>query len=134
MALSNIPIFAMMTKQMAWLVKRQELLSNNIANVDTPEYQPQDLVPLKFRDLLRPTMRGLEMKQTSAGHISRTMQKSAFRDIKQKETYETAPDGNSVVFEEQLMKVSETQGNYRLATNLYRKHVNMIRIALGRDR
>ena len=32
------------------------------------------------------------------------------------------------------MKVSETQGNYRLATNLYRKHVKMIKAALGRDR
>ena len=135
MGLNNTPIFAIMTKQMAWLTQRQEVLAQNIANSDTPGYRPQDLVPLKFRDLLRPTtLRGMPMKQTSGGHISATRQSSGFRGAKQKQTYETAPDGNAVVIEEQLMKVSENMGSYRLVTNLYRKHVNMIRIALGTGR
>lgn len=135
MGLNNLPIFAIMNKQMAWLTKRQEVLAQNIANADTPGYRPQDLVPLKFRDLLRPTMlRGMEMKQTSGAHISATQRRSAFRGATQKETYETAPDGNAVVIEEQLMKVSENMGSYQLVTNLYRKHVNMIRIALGTGR
>lgn len=134
MGLNNLPIFAIMTKQMAWLTKRQEVLAQNIANSDTPGYRPQDLIPLKFRDLLRPMQRGLEMKQTSGAHIAQTLRRSAFRDAKQKETYETAPDGNAVVIEEQLLKVSANQGSYRLVTNLYRKHVNMIRIALGTGR
>ncbi len=134
MGLNNLPIFAIMNKQMAWLTKRQEVLAQNIANADTPGYRPQDLLPLKFRDMLRPSQRGLEMKQTSAAHMSQMLRKSAFRDAEQKETYETAPDGNAVVIEEQLMKVTENQGSYRLVTNLYRKHVNMIRIALGKGR
>ena len=134
MGLNDLPIFAIMNKQMAWLTKRQEVLAQNIANSDTPGYRPQDLVPLKFRDMLRPSQRGLEMKQTSGAHLSQLQQKSSFRDSKQKETYETAPDGNAVVIEEQLLKVSENQGSFRLVTNLYRKHVNMIRIALGTAR
>ena len=135
MGLSNLPIFAIMTKQMAWLTQRQEVLAQNIANSDTPGYRPRDLVPLKFRDLLRPTvLRGMAMKQTSSAHISATQRRTGFRGATQKQTYETAPDGNAVVIEEQLMKVSENMGSYRLVTNLYRKHVNMIRIALGTGR
>lgn len=134
MGLNNLPIFAIMNKQMAWLTKRQEVLAQNIANSDTPGYRPQDLVPLKFRDMLRPSQRGMAMKQTSVAHISATLRGSGFRDTRQKDTYETAPDGNAVVIEEQLLKVSENQGSFRLVTNLYRKHVNMIRIALGTAR
>jgi flagellar basal-body rod protein FlgB len=76
----------------------------------------------------------LELRKTNSGHISHGKSSRAFREEKQKETYETSLDGNAVVIEEQLMKVSETQGHYRLATNLYRKHITMIKAALGRDR
>ncbi len=45
---------------------------------------------------------------------------------------ETSPTGNSVVLEEQLIKVSETQIQYSMLTNLYRKQADMIRMAIGR--
>ena len=38
---------------------------------------------------------------------------------------------DSVVLEEQMAKVGETGANYKLATNLYRKHIGMLRMALG---
>jgi len=134
MDLNSLPIFAMMTKRMGWLTKRQEILAQNIANADTPGYRPNDLRPQKFRDLLHRTGPGLKLSKTSAGHIEQQRRNIQFRAEQEKEPYETAPDGNAVVVEEQLMKVSETQGNYRLATNLYAKHVRMFKIALGKDR
>ena len=36
--------------------------------------------------------------------------------------------------EEQMMKVSETQGAYRLVTNLFQKQVGMLKQAIGRER
>ena len=45
---------------------------------------------------------------------------------------ETSPTGNSVVLEEQLIKVSETQIQYSMLTNLYRKQADMLRMAIGR--
>lgn len=135
MDLNDLPIFAMMTKRMAWLTKRQEVLAQNIANSDTPGFRPSDLMAQKFRGMLRSASgASMELRQTNSGHMAHSKRSRAFREEKQKETYETSPDGNAVVLEEQLMKVSETQGNYRLATNLYRKHVRMIKAALGRDR
>ena len=51
---------------------------------------------------------------------------------KLRKPYEVAPTGNSVVLEEQVLKVSETAGDHRLMTNLYRKHIAMFKMALGR--
>ena len=51
----------------------------------------------------------------------------------QRTVYESAPDGqNAVVLEEQLYKAQQTNADYNLMTNLYRKNANMIKIAIGK--
>lgn len=133
MDLSDIPIFNMMNKRMGWLTQRQQVLAQNIANSDTPNYKPHDLLKQNFSRFLRPSVPRQNMAVTSANHIEPTRRNSEHRSEKSAEVYETSLAGNSVIIEEQLMKVSETQGNYRLATNLYQKHLNMLKSAIGRD-
>lgn len=132
MDLSNLKLFAMTAKRMDWLSKRQVVLSHNIANSDTPSFRPQDLKALGFRDLLtrRQELRGLE--KTNAMHINATRRPEKYRPDSKKDTYEMAPGGNAVVLEEQLTKISETQANHRLATNIYSKHVALLKLAIGR--
>lgn len=135
MDLNRLPLFSMLTKRASWLDKRQEVLARNIANADTPGFMPRDLKPQDFRSLLTaPATPQVGLVQTSAVHIGPTKSQSKWAIEKAKETYETAPDGNAVVLDEQLMKVSETQANHRLALNLYSKHVAMLKAVLGRDR
>ena len=74
------------------------------------------------------------MRQTSASHIQVSQQSNLFRADKAMGSYEASIAGNAVVLEEQLMKVAETQGAYNLATNLYRKHVKMLKMAIGQER
>ena len=71
------------------------------------------------------------LEKTSAMHISATREAQRFREDKSRHTYETTPTGNAVVLEEQLTKISETQADHRLASNLYTKQLEMIRMALG---
>tara|TARA_R110000787_G_scaffold10590_4_gene35828 strand:+ start:316 stop:720 length:405 start_codon:yes stop_codon:yes gene_type:complete len=134
MDLNKLPLFSLMNRRMGWLAQRQHVLSQNIANADTPAYKPLDLSKESFRRMLEPERPRVSMQQTRASHLMPTRTPSPFREDVDKDTYETALAGNSVVIEEQLMKVSETQGAYKLATNLYRKHVSMFKAALGRDR
>jgi flagellar basal-body rod protein FlgB len=135
MDLNRLPLFSMLTKRASWLDKRQEVLARNIANADTPGFMPRDLKPQDFRSLLTaPAPPQVGLVQTSATHNGPSTAKSRWKDEKAKETYETAPDGNAVVLDEQLMKVSETQADHRLALNLYSKHVAMLKAVLGRDR
>ena len=52
MNLGSIPLFSLALDKMAWLNKRQEVLAHNIANADTPNFQPQELDPLDTRAAL----------------------------------------------------------------------------------
>lgn len=138
MDLSKLPLFAMATKRMGWLAKRQEILSQNVANADTPNYVPHDLKPQNFRSMLKAAGAGgdgvpqVRLARTEPGHLAPRRDPGKFRDLKDREDYETAPSGNAVILEEQFQKVSETQTDYRMATSLYHKHLSMIKDALGR--
>ena len=138
MDLNKIPVFAALTKRMSWLNQRQKVLADNIANADTPGYTPRDLNEINFkRELNRTNVKSMRMDVSSERHIvPRGVDRSEieFGTKKQKDMYETAPDGNSVVLEQQLMNVTETRMDYELMTNLYRKHMGMLRTALGRGK
>lgn len=124
-------IFNLLGKRMDWLGQRQKVLAQNIANADTPEYVPHDLKSQDFRRLVeRNYLPSLKPDATQAGHIQTSSLKADGRSEEQKQRYETAPSGNAVVLEEQLIKVAQTQADYNAITNLYKKQVSMLKLAL----
>jgi len=135
MGLDNLPLFALMGRRMAWLTQREVVLAENISNADTPSYKPKDLTQESFRRMLEPRRAPMaKMVLTSGTHLQPVRRPEEFRADKAKEAYETGLAGNSVSIEEELMKVAETQSAHRLVTNLYGKHVAMLKAAIGRDR
>lgn len=139
MDLSNLGLFKLIHKKMDWLTQRQEVLSENVANADTPGYKPRDLVPFSFKSAVRESStQGVHLARTDTAHIagegtsSRRVNDWSQRSLKDRKNYETSPSGNSVVLEEQMTKVAETSMDYQMVTNLYKKHVGMIKAALGR--
>jgi len=135
MDLSKIPVFGAITKRMYWLNQRQKVLAENIANANTPGYQPRDLKELDFRDVMKRTST-MKMSATSEAHIAPKPRSDigGFQTQGEKHPYATSPDGNSVVLEQQMLKVTESRMDYELMTNLYRKHMNMLRTAMGRGK
>lgn len=132
MDLTKIPVFAAIGKRMEWLNQRQKVLAENVANANTPNFRPSDLKPQTFRDLVAGSSSNrIAMAGTSGGHIAGRPAPAAGL-VKGKAT-DVSPSGNAVVIEEELMKVSETQANYALMTSLYRKHIGMLKTALGRQ-
>lgn len=134
MDLKKLPLFDLMARRMSWLAQRQEVLAQNIANANTPDYTPQDLKPMSFGEEMK-RLAPVNPDRTSELHMAGTVVRkpAPFRSDDQRKRYEVAPDGNSVVVEEQMVKVAETQMDYQLVTNLYRKHVDMIKTAIGRS-
>ena len=53
MNLPEIPLLSMLKERMGWLNQRQNLLSQNVANADTPGYTARDLKPVDFEQALR---------------------------------------------------------------------------------
>ena len=45
MPISDIPILSMLRTRMQWHQERQQVLAENVANADTPNYRPRDLAP-----------------------------------------------------------------------------------------
>jgi len=130
---AKLRLMAALTERMGFLATRQKVIAQNVANADTPGYQPKDVTPVSFDRMLQAQgMRGGAV--TRANHIAIEARPSepGAKAGPQRTTYETAIAGNAVVLEEQLMKVAEIQAEYNLATNLYRKHLAMLKTALGR--
>ena len=132
MDLFQLKLFQRMSERMGWLGARQEVLAQNIANADTPHFVPHDMKALKFVDHLN-QVAPITQARTNAMHMGGTGQPDASIDEqKTKKQYETAPVGNAVVLEEQMVKLADAQSSYQLMTNLYRKHVDLFKMALGR--
>lgn len=133
MEFAKQPLFAMISQRLGWLSERQRLLSENVANADTPNYKPRDLKELKFEQMLRGTSHSLTVARTDGGHFAPTPQRGVGpNDISREKPHETTLSGNAVTLDVELMKISQTAHDHQLATGLYRKHLNLFRTVLGR--
>jgi flagellar basal-body rod protein FlgB len=132
MKMAQMSLFRMARQQMDWLGDRQAVLAQNIANADTPNYRAKDLKALSFERELR-EVNPVRLKATSGTHLQGTVQKPDHRveELRPREVYETNPNDNGIVLEEQVMKVSDTQMKYQLASNIYQKNMTMLRTAIG---
>ena len=149
MTTENLTVMRGFTDKIGWLESRQKTLAQNIANADTPGYRPLDAVPYQFKDILAMSSTSKLSLATgqAAGGMTPAAPKLAGTDgahmningmqgdtqepdnKKQRQTYETAPVGNSVVLEEQLLKMGENFADHRLMTNLYQKNVDMLKMS-----
>jgi flagellar basal-body rod protein FlgB len=131
MDLDKSTLFAAVKTRLGWLSQRQEVLSQNIANSDTPRYRATDLKPMEFKDILRQEKIQLNMDVTSASHLpGRRKRIRDFAEQTVRQPFETSPNGNDVVLEEQMAKMNETHAKHRLVTQLYKKHLSMIVMAV----
>jgi flagellar basal-body rod protein FlgB len=133
--LDDMPLMAMLKQRMSWLGARQNVLSQNVANADTPGYAARDLKPINFADILKgaTSMAGAQsgMATTDPRHISLTQPGTpAFTDYAAPDG-EAAPGGNSVSLELEMIKVADTQAEYQAASNLYAKAIDMMKLAIG---
>ena len=119
-----------MTKRMTWLGNRQNVLAHNIANADTPGFHAEDLKEPTFGQLLKNSNGRLNMATTAAAHLGGG--NPAKPEVEKAPDTEKKSSGNTVGLEDQMMKVSKTAMDFQLTTNLYRKHLGMIKTALGR--
>lgn len=132
MDLDNLKLFKLAMTRMDWATQRQRVLSQNISNADTPDYRPKDLNPVDFKQVLRNQMAApVQVARTNPNHLKGTIQEQEkFRDISQRKTFEASPDGNQVVVEEQMQKVSDTRAAYDTAVTLMQANFKMLSIAI----
>jgi flagellar basal-body rod protein FlgB len=128
MAISDIPIFSMLRTRMQWHQQRQQVLAENVANADTPNYRPKDLVEPNFA-MTPPGLPPLQLARTDAGHIAGFGGDTTFRGNPNQ--YQVRPAGNSVNLEDEMIKVASNQMDYQAATQLYTRSLGLIKTAIG---
>lgn len=130
MAITDIPIFQAIRGRLGWLEERQRTIAQNVANSDTPGYAARDLaVPTDFAAALSKGSSGVALARTSAAHIPAPNSHSARWTSRATPDSETTLDGNSVVVEEQMLKMAESRMAHDAAIGFYQKSMAMIRMA-----
>lgn len=109
--------------RMEHLSRRTAVIAENIANADTPAFVARDLAePSSSRP--RP------LRVSDPRHIGQGGETAKPRIIDAPDG-EAAINGNEVSLETQMMKLSQTRGDYQLVASVYRKALDMIRLAAG---
>jgi flagellar basal-body rod protein FlgB len=128
MAISDIPILAMLRERMQWHEARQQVLAENVANADTPNYQAKDLAPPTFEGQLSAS---LSLARTDPGHIASSGGGSGFA-TDESGKYDVTPRGNTVTHEDEMMKVASNQMDFEAAASMYTHSLALIKLAIDR--
>ena len=131
MTLDGIPLFAMLKSKMGYETQRERVLGQNIANADTPGFAPSDLKAFSFDQKLA-AVGGVSPVRTNAMHLAGRTSPSAGMKPPAAPDSEARLDGNQVVIEEQMMKMSDAREGYDAAITLYQNAMTLLRTAAKR--
>lgn len=125
----RIGLLDLAERRLAWTDRRQAVLAQNIANANTPRYQPHDVRP--FAATIARSL-AVAPVRTQPNHLPGTAAPTEPSETVDR-SHTQAPDGNGVVLDEQLVKVASTEMTHSLAATIYRKYLSMFGTALGRS-
>ena len=128
MAISDIPVLSVLRTRMQWHQERQRVLSENVANADTPGFKPKEL---KEPDSSRASFSAAtSLMRTDPAHLA--LSTSSSNSEAKKNDYEVRPSGNAVNLEDEMLKVSANQMDYAAVTSLYSKSLHLLKTAIGK--
>jgi flagellar basal-body rod protein FlgB len=126
MDLQKTPLLSALAARLSFLAARSGVIAENIANADTPDYVARDVKKKDFGRLVAAP----PLKVSDPRHIGAA--RSGLENVRTIDAPDPDPslNGNKVSIETQMMKMSETRMDYQLASTVYRKGIEMIRIAV----
>jgi flagellar basal-body rod protein FlgB len=130
--LGDMPLLSAIKSRMHYHQARQKVLAENVANSDSPGFKPRDLKPFDLMMAMQRAEGGSSggPARTQAGHIGGGA--GGKTDPRRAQAFESTPSGNAVNLEDEMLKVSQNNSDYQLATTLYSKSLSYLRLALGK--
>ncbi|OAN57408.1 flagellar biosynthesis protein FlgB [Sphingomonas sp. TDK1] len=129
-------IFSAIQMRMQNLSQRQQVISQNLANSETPGYKSRDVSEPNFGDLLQGaggiSIAKPRVELTGTMKNLGAVQPMGSGVVFDKDVSETKPDGNNVTLEDQLLKMGKVQADFSAVTNIYRKQMVLLKTALGK--
>ena len=125
--MKDLTMFKFLTNKMRHLAERQKVITTNLANAASPNYQAKRLKSQSFSDLVsskRSEVVG--MNNTSAKHMAgKPSSTSAGNSIYKVKSSEKTINGNTVKPEEELMLLDKTGTEYHAAATVYKKTLKL---------
>ena len=119
--------------------QRQRIITNNIANIDTPNYRGTDVDPRAFQKMLGEAID--ERRERTGGafgelNLRQTRQIKSNRSQLQLNPQTPTPgvlahDRNSRDLEHLMQQLVENSSTFRLASDLMRKNQNQLKLAIA---
>ncbi len=143
----DIPLLSMLKGRLEYLSNRQKVIAENVANSDTPGYLARDLKPYDFKSHMQAaTLQGSSsvggptqgmapsgaMAMTQQGHMQIPTGKTNGFKPKSTPDSEVKIDGNGVVLEDQMVKLTDARMQYDAAISFYQQSVGMLKTAIRR--
>ncbi|WP_417726549.1 FlgB family protein [Roseovarius sp.] len=108
---------------------RQAVVSQNMANADTPGYAARDIAA--FADVYRSDETTRTPRATREGHLLRHDNDLGF-DVTNDPTSIADPNGNSVSLETEMLRAVDVKRQHDRALAIYKSSLTVLRTALGR--
>jgi flagellar basal-body rod protein FlgB len=109
------------------LSQRQNTISRNIANIDTPGYKAQEV---NFEEALNKALKlssnSLSMKLTHAAHLTAPKTQENFISLANRPGGSNRVDGNNVDLDVELTDMSETGVVYQAVTAAIKKKFDLL--------
>ncbi len=126
---SNPSIFTALQTKMKWAAKRQKIIAQNIANADTPGFVPKDLRPVNFNSVLKATS-SASIAMTNPKHMNSKSADGGFSSFEMQAG--SSMNNNGVDLEAESLKMAKTKDEHAMATSIYRKWTDMLKLGIGR--
>jgi len=119
------------TMDLTW--KRNQALSANIANAETPQYRAIDV---SFGNELEKAFEAQNgsLAQTNSAHIDTQSSQGDTSQLVPDLSGPTKPDGNNVDLDLQMGRLAQNSGDYSNAARLIRRQIGLLRTAIRETR
>lgn len=117
--------YAVMQKSLDALWLRLNVISNNVANVDTPGYIAKKV---EFEDILQSKILNRNIKETKEEIVNTT----AF--VEEDNSATVRKDGNNVDIDAQNIELARTQIQYEYMTKMMSNSISKLRYAINEGR
>lgn len=125
----NMEIFRMAHALARHAGARQAVVSQNMANADTPGYAARDIAA--FAQVYAPDGGGQALRATRAGHMLGADARLDFAVAKDLDAV-ADPNGNSVTLETEMLRAVDVKRQHDRALAIYKSSLTVLRTAIGR--
>lgn len=134
--LFNSGAMPVLESAMRFAAQRQTLLAHNIANIETPDFRPMDVAPAEFQAVLS---RAVEQRRERGGPLVLEETAQIRRDAQGMLTLAPKTPSGNILFHdrnnrdvERLMQdLAENTAAFRLASDLLRTRMDLLRTAIS---